>query len=540
MNQVIAADTGVSSAVAMAAESDPHILDLVRQGDTDAFDILYQRHFQVAQSVARMQSDNPSDADDVVAEAFATIFQALKDGKGPKEFFRSYLLTVVRRMAHERNRKASRTQAASDAALLDSPVLDDDPVMSDLESSIMASAFKSLPERWQAVLWHLDIEGLKPAAVAPFVGLTPNAVSSLAIRAREGLRQAYLQHHISRAVDESCDEFAAQLGKYARNALKRTSMEKVAGHLESCSKCTALLIELNDIQGGMRAVLFPLLTGVAFSPALAAAFGSAATSAGSAAAGGGALGTATSTGWQGAALWKVVAGLVLAAVTLTGLLAWFLQPGTESAVKADASANVPTPPIRETPEPSVPPLAAPLPNSTPPSDSRPAPVAEVPAEPAPQAPAVVVPEKLPQPRRAAVVDSGSVSSTTAPQPTVATSPSARTVESTFSSVQGSNLTERDLNVHFSLVGDSASTTAETVFTLPDDATFISGKTVAPAGWDCGASGARQIRCTSGPVDSTQLSFTLGVTVPVNTDRETLDYQFSGPGIVTKTFVNTFN
>ena len=248
---------------------------MVRQGVTEAFDVLYERHLKIAQYVARAQTDNPSDADDVVAEAFATVFQLLTEGKGPNEFFRSYLLTVVRRTAHDRNRKARRMPTADDA-VLDSAVLDNDPVLSRLESSIMAKAFKSLPERWQAVLWHLDIEGLKPAAAAPLVGLTPNGVSSLALRAREGLRQAYLQQHISQTVGDGCEEYASQLGKYARSALKRTSAERVRAHLDGCAKCTALLMELNDVQGGMRAILFPLVTGIAFSPVAIASLGSAA------------------------------------------------------------------------------------------------------------------------------------------------------------------------------------------------------------------------------------------------------------------------
>ncbi|MFP3632115.1 hypothetical protein SB776_36535, partial [Burkholderia sp. SIMBA_045] len=89
------------------------------------------------------------------------IFQLLREGKGPNEFFRSYLLTVVGRTAHDRNRKARRMATAADDAILDTAVTDSDPVLSDLESTIMAKAFKSLPERWQAVLWHVDIEGLK-------------------------------------------------------------------------------------------------------------------------------------------------------------------------------------------------------------------------------------------------------------------------------------------------------------------------------------------------------------------------------------------
>lgn len=526
MDQVVAVG-GAGSSSAMGGESDPHILDLVRAGVTEAYDVLYQRHLQIAQFVARREADNPSDAEDVVAEAFASIFQSLKDGKGPKEFFRSYLLTVVRRMAHDRNRKANRTQAASGDDVLDFPVLDDDPVVSDFESGIMASAFKSLPERWQAVLWHLDIEGLKPAAAAPFVGLTPNGVSSLAIRAREGLRQAYLQHHISRTVDEACGEFAGQLGKYARNALKRTSMQKVAVHLDSCSKCTALLMELNDIQGGMRAVLFPLLTGVTFSPAAAAAMGLGTTTAGSSAAAAG----AANPGLRGTAMVKVTAGVV-AALTLAGLVAWFLQSGADSTVQAGAS------PVTDTPAPSGSPNVTPGGGSTPAAVPPAEPRAEVPV--APQSPAVGVEEVPTEPRRAAVVDSGPVTWTTAPQPSVTPQPSAQRVDGTFESVQGSNPTERDLKVNFSLAGDGAARFAEAVFTLPEAATFVSGKTGMPPGWDCRASGAQQIRCTSDSLDPAQLSFTLVVTVPQNSERETLEYQFGGQGLVTKTFANTFH
>ena len=55
---------------------------------------------------------------------------------------------------------------------------------------MIARAFASLPERWQAVLWHTEIEGARPADVAPLLGLTANSVAALAYRAREGLRQA--------------------------------------------------------------------------------------------------------------------------------------------------------------------------------------------------------------------------------------------------------------------------------------------------------------------------------------------------------------
>lgn len=524
MDQVLVAGAGgASPTLAAGNDSDPHILDLVRQGVTDAFDTLYTRHVQIAHYVARTQSDNPSDADDVVAEAFASIFQSLKDGKGPKEFFRSYLLTVVRRTAHERNRKARLMQTSADDAVLDATVHDDDQVVGDLESSIMAKAFKSLPERWQAVLFHLDIEGLKPAAVAPLVGLTPNGVSSLAIRAREGLRQAYLQHHISRSVDEACDEYASQLGKYVRDALKRTSKEKVDAHLATCAKCTALLMELNDVQGGMRAILFPLVAGVAFTPAAAAAVGW------PGAGGVAASGKAAVLGLHGIS-WKLVAAVVVGVGTVAGALMLLPQPddGPGAAV---AEAPVSVPAVKEPASPA-PPVSSdtPLPSAAP--VPPPAPVSEPPA--------VVIPPEEPLRRSAVVVDPGVVTSTTAPQNGAAAAPLTRTVEATFSAGKGSEPLERQLHVQFALDGDGSPASGEAIFTLPDGAAFVEGKTVAPAGWDCSASEAQKVRCVSDELDQNQLAFNLIVMLPGDAESGTLEYQFSGQGIVPKTFVNTFH
>ncbi len=517
----------------MATGSDPQIISLVRQGVTNAFDVLYERHLKVAQYVARSQADNPSDADDVVAEAFASIFQLLTEGKGPKEFFRSYLLTVVRRTAHDRNRKARRMPTADDDTLLDTPVLDDDPVLSDLESTIMAKAFKSLPERWQAVLWHLDIEGLKPAAAAPFVGLTPNGVSALALRAREGLRQAYLQHHISGTVDEACDEYASQLGKYARNALKRTSKEKVGEHLEGCAKCTALLLELNDVQGGMRAILFPLLTGITFTPGVAAAIGYGGTAAGAAAGAGNAVpGNVASHGFRSLSkVWKLTAAVVLGVVALAGALAWFLQPASQSTATSEATSDVP--PAKE---------AAPTATPSPSESQTSAPASGPPVEAAPQLPAVVIPTAAPSPRSAVVVDSGTVTSTPAATALASTASSTQTVDATFSAAEGPIPTERELQVEFSLQGEGVPTSGDVLFIIPDQATFLAGQTVAPAGWKCAneSSSVRQVRCTTDSLANNGLAFTLGIAMPASAESGTLNYRFTGQGVVTKNFTNTFH
>ncbi|MDO6141968.1 sigma-70 family RNA polymerase sigma factor [Paenarthrobacter aurescens] len=539
---------GASPTLAMAAESDPQIISMVRQGVTEAFDVLYERHVKIALYLARSQADNPSDADDVVAESFAAIFQLLIEGKGPKEFFRSYLLTVVRRTAHDRNRKARRTPIAADDSVLDSAVLDNDPVLSHLESSIMAKAFKSLPQRWQAVLWHLDIEGLKPAAAAPLVGLTPNGVSSLALRAREGLRQAYLQQHISQTVGDGCEEFASQLGKYARNALKRTSEERVNAHLDGCAKCTALLMELNDVQGGMRAILFPLVTGISFTPAALAALGSSATTAAVLPAAGGAdvAGQTGSVFARSAGqAWKVSTAIIVGVLALAGVLAWLLQPNaaTESVVAGDAGEKVP--PVHASSSPATPdpgtmtaPTTAPGSSAAPPDPTRASPKeAPVPAE---TSPAGVVIPPAQEKRSAVVVDSGLVSATT---PAGSQSAAATlTVDASFSSAAGSGPAERELRVEFSLEGDGSPTTGEAVFTLPDQATFVAGRTVSPSGWTCTspASDPRHVRCVTSSLTVQGLAFKLGVAMPENAGNGMLNYRFGGQGIAGTSFANAYH
>ncbi|MGO4246093.1 sigma-70 family RNA polymerase sigma factor [Paenarthrobacter sp. RAF54_2] len=528
-------DTGSSGGTITAGPvTDQVIIAMVRGGDTDAFDSLYRRHLAAAQYVARANTDNPSDADDIVAEAFASVFQALSSGKGPREFFRAYLLTVVQRTAHARNRKARLTQSAPDDAMLDTAVVDADPILKEFESSAVAAAFKSLPERWQAVLWHVDIEGMKPAAAAPFIGISPNGVSSLLIRAREGLRQAYLQNHVVVAPDDECSEYSGQLGKYARNALKRTSHEKVTAHLETCSKCTALLFELNHIQGAMRAALFPLVTGIVLTPGAVAGLLSASNS--SALTGEGPA-TVRSLGHVG----KVAAAAAVAAgVAIFGLVAWFGQSGAQVNNAGDAPSTSAASPSASSPSASSPTASSP---------TRDAPIMPSPAQPAAQLPQPFISEEVrPHPvseeiakqRAAVVTNSGTVSSTT--EATPSTAAPSQSVDAVFGMEAGGGVLERDISVGFSLLGGPASGSGETTFSLPENATFIPGKFSAPTGWSCSdpAADNRLIRCTTASIEPASLAFKMGVSLGNPEVGSTLSYQFGGQHVLTKSFANGFH
>ena len=128
----------------------------------------------------------------------------LQRGGGPDLAFRAYLLTAVRRLHVDRVRRTSRVHTTDDLTPFDPGVPFRDTAVEGFESAAAARAFASLPERWQLVLWHTEVEGQKPAEVAPLLGMSANSVSALAYRAREGLRQAFLTMHADVPDDDTC------------------------------------------------------------------------------------------------------------------------------------------------------------------------------------------------------------------------------------------------------------------------------------------------------------------------------------------------
>ncbi|POH56872.1 hypothetical protein CVS28_18835 [Arthrobacter glacialis] len=290
----------------------------VRSGNTEAFAGLYERHVGSALATARGYARNPSDVSDLVSEAFAKVLQAVQSGHGPTVFFRAYLLTTLRRLAMAKRAADEKNVPMDDLESVMGASPHKDPAVTAFEKEVVGKSFKDLPERWQAVLWYSEVDGMTPADMAPIMGISANAVAALALRAREGLKQAYLQNHVSTAT-AGCSYYAENLGAYARGGLTRRRSAKVDVHLQDCLRCAETLLHLNDVGGGMRSVIFPALvgfsvagkdaisgSGVAFGLGKAAAFGSKGASAAT-----GAFGTV------GLAVTAAAGGLLLVAAVVS-------------------------------------------------------------------------------------------------------------------------------------------------------------------------------------------------------------------------------
>jgi RNA polymerase sigma factor (sigma-70 family) len=202
--------------------SDAELIATVRAGDQAAYGVLWNRHHQAARKLAGCLG-RPADADELVSEAFCRILRAISSGGGPDVGFRGYLLSTIRRLDLDRRKSAyARVRLTGDHAALDVRVAAGaGDVMHEREEEHGAAvrAWASMPESSRALLWHLVVEGDSRSTVARMVGTTPNGVSNRAARAKEKLRQLFLQQHVRGATDEECRTARSQLGEHTRNAL---------------------------------------------------------------------------------------------------------------------------------------------------------------------------------------------------------------------------------------------------------------------------------------------------------------------------------
>lgn len=427
-------DRSDSGVLPPRAPSDADLIEWMRSGEDSAYEELYRRHAQAVRRYARTCCRDAHTADDLTAEVFARMLQAVRGGSGPEHAVRAYLLTSVRRVAATWTNSAKREHLVDDFAVFaaqssrraevsDSDTLDlgaDVRAMHEAEQSMAMRAFRSLPERWQAVLWHTEVEDESPSEVATLFGLDANGTRVLASRAREGLKQAYLQAHVSTTLagnSAECGRYADRLGAYARGSLRTRAERGLRAHLEECAACRLAAGQIKEVASGIPAVVpvavigwfgaagyakvAALVAGGTGAGAAGVAGAAAAASGGSSGAGAGGGAAAEGLGAPAKAGIAVsVAGMVAAAVALA--LANddvrprepLAKPPASQPVEAAPEPDPPAPP-EEKPAPGAParvvPASEPLPTPTPtPSPSRA-------ATPAPSAKPTPAPTPTPTP-----------------------------------------------------------------------------------------------------------------------------------------------
>jgi RNA polymerase sigma-70 factor (ECF subfamily) len=194
---------------------DAQLLQCWRDGDTEAGQVLLQRHFRSVYSFFVNKVDATS-IDDLIQETFANCIES-RDRIRNGSSFRAYLLSIARhrlfhlyRARNNEERFSARETTASQFVTSPSTLL-----VRHEQSRILLQALRSISIEHQIVLELIYWERLSSAESAEVLDVPLGTLKSRVRRAREALRLAFtrlseLPAHTSASLDD--------LDKWARSA----------------------------------------------------------------------------------------------------------------------------------------------------------------------------------------------------------------------------------------------------------------------------------------------------------------------------------
>jgi RNA polymerase sigma factor (sigma-70 family) len=310
---------------------DARLAALVRQGDTRAFEVLYDRHHAALLSFCRHMLGNLQDGEDALQQTFLRAHRALSDGP-PPDAMRPWLFAIARNRC--RTLLAARREAT--VALEDfEPSLDglaeDVGRRADLRELVQDLA--RLPEDQREALVLFELGGSSQTEIARVLACPPAKVKALVFQARSTL----IAERDARSTP--CEAIREQLAVARGGVLRRGSLRR---HLRQCAPCDAYRLAVAG-QRDALASLLPVLPTAGLKAAVLAAAGLSGGGSAAAAAGGAAsLGGVAASGGAASAGGLAVTALV-AKVALTVAVA---GAGVSGAVAAVGSGGGAAPEVR--------------------------------------------------------------------------------------------------------------------------------------------------------------------------------------------------
>lgn len=181
----------------MTSAEELDIIDRVRRGEVDAFEVLVLDNQKKVYNLALKMTGNESDALDISQEAFIKAYTGLKNFRGESRFS-VWLYRLTYNLCIDFIRKNQRTQVTSITYIDDNgeyadyeiPDIQYEPCGAaerrELREAI-SKGIDELPEKHREILVMREITGMSYEAIAETLGLNEGTVKSRLSRARAGL-----------------------------------------------------------------------------------------------------------------------------------------------------------------------------------------------------------------------------------------------------------------------------------------------------------------------------------------------------------------
>jgi RNA polymerase sigma-70 factor, ECF subfamily len=161
---------------------DREIWNRISQEDADSFDAFYRENAPRLKVFLRQVIGNPQAAEDIMQETFTQIWTRPNGFQPERGTLRAYLYGIARKRAAEWWRKQGPSNPGTENKTSFCQTETD---------SIVADAFRRLPEEQRTLLWLRAVEGQSYAELAVTLEIPVGTVSSRLFAAREALRRIW-------------------------------------------------------------------------------------------------------------------------------------------------------------------------------------------------------------------------------------------------------------------------------------------------------------------------------------------------------------
>jgi len=170
------------------AADDATLVAAAGAGSMAAFAVLVARHRPALYRQALRLLGDPHEAEDVVQDAFARLWQHASHWQPSGAGLVGWLHRVTTNLCFDRKRKFRAITTPDLPEMIDLAPLADCVIAAEQAAAQIAAALRALPDRHRAALTLCYFDGLSNAAAADALNLHIKAMESLLFRARCQLR----------------------------------------------------------------------------------------------------------------------------------------------------------------------------------------------------------------------------------------------------------------------------------------------------------------------------------------------------------------